>query len=222
MNIRFAFNEVGDDCSKVNICTQNEQDAIDRYIENLAQSKFLFTSCWSIDQGENYLMWKSYTNRIGICIHTTIDKLMNSIDYDKENYIPICSPLFYDSPNTKDSFLESIMKKDIYYQSEKEIRFYFVPKGNYSNEELGKMKNRDVERLLEEVSKNEENTYNTNPKLFPIFKRFDINGDFICSITLSPFIKKQSIRYFKKILRAQFGTIFERDTKIKESKIVIK
>lgn len=176
MRIRFAFNGVGENSVRTKEILENCQEETDQYIMNLRQSRLLLTSCWTIDNGEDYLMWKSYTNRVGVCIHTTIDKLMEAIDFDKDHYIPICSPMFYDIPNTNETFLESIMKKDTYYQSESEIRFYFVPKGNITNEELVKMNNTAVEKLLKETSKNEEYIYNNNPDSYNIIKDFNING----------------------------------------------
>lgn len=222
IKMRFAYNAVGENCVGTKEIINDSQEKIDQYVKNLKQSRFLLTSCWTIDNGEDYLMWKSYTNRVGVCMHTTIDKLMDAIDFGKEKYVPICSPMFYDIPNTNESFLESIMKKDIYYLSESEIRFYFVPIGNTTNEELIKMNNTAVEILLEETSNNEENIYNDNPKNYQILKGFNINPDFIESITLSPFIKKQSICCFKKLLREQYGNIFGSETKIKESNLNLK
>lgn len=222
MKIRFAFNGVGNNSSEIGENIKIRQNEVDQYVRNLIQSKFLLTSCWSIYNGENYLMWKSYTGKIGICVRTTIDKLMNSINYEKEENVPICSLMFYNSPNTNESFLESIMKKDTSYQSENEVRFYFVPKRDITNEELIKMGNSEVEQLLKNTSIIEEQIYNSNPINYPLLKCFDIKPSFIESIILSPFIRKQSISCIKKVLTKQYSDIFYNEKKIKESKIIIK
>lgn len=48
-----------------------------------------FVSCWHINSNESDAMWKIYSNKKGIAIKTTIDKLKNYLDYSeltKEGY----------------------------------------------------------------------------------------------------------------------------------------
>lgn len=197
---------------------KKNQKERNRYVENLVRSRFLFTSCWMIDGGEDFLMWKSYTSKIGVCVRTTVEKLLNAIDYDKKKYIPICSPVFYDKSCTQDAFVESILKKEPYYQSENEIRFYFVPINNYTKEGLETMDNNDIENLLKEAIKTEEELYKKNHNDIIIF---DITPDFIDSIVLSPFIKSQSFECFVKLLKNQNDRFYDKYT-IKKSDILLK
>jgi len=39
---------------------REKQEERSQYTRNLMASRFLLTSCWAVDNGENYLMWKSY------------------------------------------------------------------------------------------------------------------------------------------------------------------
>jgi len=147
---------------------------------------------------------------------------MESLDYDKEDYLPICSPVFYEKINYQENFLESMLKKEPYYQSENEVRFYFIPREGRTNEELQRMSSEELGTLLCEVASKEEQKYNGSPKDYCMYKDFDINPNFISSIVLSPLVLPKSIKYFKAVLKSQYGNVFTCDSMIQESKITIK
>jgi len=217
---RFAFAAVGAANTKPKDLVENRQQQIDTYVDNLKKSGHLLTSCWTLDQGEDFLMWKSYAPHIGICARTTIGQLIDAIDYEEKGYLPICSPMIYQSTNTQIDFLESMFTKDRYYISEKEIRIYFVHKGAKTDEEIQLMDNDGVENLLNETSNENidknENMLTTNGEMF------EIAPSFINSIVLSPFIKKSTLESFINILKRQFGTVFTTKSMIKKSEILIK
>ena len=208
----FVFSAVSEYIAeKDNIVTKRQEI---RFINNLAKSRFLLTSCWTINNGENYLMWKGYTEKIGVCVCTTIGKLIDSIDYEKLNYIPICSPMFYERINMQEDFLQSTFTKELFYESEKEIRFYFVPTTYLSqNEEIG---NDDVENILLKTSEEEEKIYNSNSTKYEESIVFDFKADAIDNVIISPFVLNSSVSYFRKILKNQYPKIFN-DYNIKES-----
>jgi len=218
---RFAcsfFEENGEETfRKVN----EEQSEIDKYIENLRKSKYLLTSCWTVDNGEDYLMWMSYAPTIGVCVRTTIGDLLNSIEYDKYDYIPICSPMLYGNVSKRKSFLESVFTKDKYYKSEREMRIYFVPKSEINNFNLDSITNSDIESILINSLVKEKEMCELKTRQSVPYKYFDVQANFIKSIILSPRIKSGTISYFRKLLRKQYKNIFTSDGMIKKSQIEI-
>ena len=185
----------------------------------LKKSMYLPTSCWTIDNGENYLMWKVYTNRCGVCIRTTIGELLDAIKYTDKGYLPVCSPLFYEGVSLKRSIVLSILSKESFYSSENEVRFYFIQNDDFVNEDLANLDIDRFETLLEEsIKKEAEKCENGNKEKDSI--TFDVNTNFINSIILSPFINPSSVGYMKKLLQTTYPNIFNK-TIIKESRIKI-
>lgn len=199
---------------------QKEQKANKRNSKYLRQSRLLLTSCWQIDNGEDFLMWKSYAPQIGVCVRTTIGQLLSNMDYEKESLVPICSTMYYLSIYQKSGFLESVFAKDIYYRSEDEFRIYFIPKDNISDEELNSIDNKTVENILSKTSKNEARL--SKKKGYQMSMFIEINPHFINSIVLSPFIKTSTIDCFRDLLRKRFSELFPNDNYIRQSEIIIK
>jgi len=193
------------------------QKDIDQEIKNVLISRLLLTSCWTIDNGEDYLMWKAYAGDCGICVHTTIEKLLEAINYDKENYLVVCSPMFYGHYKPRKPFLETIFKKDLPYQSENEIRFYFLKDKDIMVEEQKEIETSIVERMLLEACEDEEKMFDDNKKNYASHIIFDINPMFIDSITLSPTIPSLSVQCFRKMLTRQYKNIFTNEKSIKQS-----
>lgn len=201
----------------------NEQIETNQHKNNLYKSKFLLTSCWACDHGEDYLMWKSYTNdTIGVCVRTTIDKLMQAIKYDKKGYIPICSPMFYQQTTPNIDFMESMFSKEPFYVSEDELRIYFIPKEFVRGFDMNNIDNTIVKRLLIETIEHEEKLHEENKEKYPMNITFDIDPNFIDSVVLSPFIKPKTFKYFGKAFAGEYAEFFEKKISIKPSEISIK
>ncbi len=211
-----SIGETNHDIQKI----QEELKTYDQYSKNLSQSRFLLTACWTIDNGEDFLMWKSYASQIGVCVKTSIGQLLANINYEKYDLMPICSTMSYLSIYQKAGFLESVFAKDKYYQSENEFRIYFVPRGNVLDEEMKSIDTETVERIILRSSEKEEEQ-SKDPK-YPMNIFLDVDPQLISSIVLSPFIKTSTIDCFRNLLRNQFGEIFPNDKYIKESEIIIK
>lgn len=165
-------------------------------------------------------MWKSYTNTIGVCVCTTIIDLLNSIDYDKDDYIPICSPMVYDNDWSSKDYADSLFRKDKYYISENEIRIYFVLKSEILDIDLKQISNPQIGNILLKASHKEKEMFD-NSKQSVKYKLFDINPIFIKSVILSPEIKSNTISCFKNMLMNQFPNIFKYKNMIKPSDILI-
>ena len=211
-----SISETNHDIQKI----QKELKTYEQYSKNLRQSRFLLTSCWTIDNGEDFLMWKSYASQIGVCVKTSIGQLLTNIKYEKYDLLPICSTMSYLSIYQKAGFLESVFAKDKNYQSENEFRIYFVPRGNVLDEEMKSIDTETVERIILRSSEKEEEQ-SKDPK-YPMNIFLDVDPQLISSIVLSPFIKTSTIDCFRNLLRNQFGEIFPNDKYIKESEIIIK
>lgn len=216
---RFAFSIVSSNGQEINETFKVRQGIIEQYVKNLIMSKYLLTSCWTLNTKEDSLMWKSYTNDIGVCITTTVGELMNAIDCDKDGYIPICSPIIYGRVGKSTSFIESLFTKDKYYASEKEMRIYFIFKSDLENVDLNKITPEQMGILLLKASERRESNRNPNNK--PSHIIFDFNPNCINSIIISPNIKSGTFQYFRKILQYQFENIFTNNNMIKQSEIQI-
>lgn len=103
-----------------------EEKERSRYLHEKLQeaNNNLYTSCWTLETQENYLMWKSYTPRKGgIRIESTIKDFVNSI---KENRFDIyIGKIKYSKSKLKKDIHEALFFKQEYYTNEQEIRFYF-------------------------------------------------------------------------------------------------
>ena len=216
---RFLLKSIGEtnhDIQKI----QKELKTYDQYSKNLRQSRFLLTSCWTIDNGEDFLMWKSYASQIGVCVKTSIGQLLTNINYEKYDLMPICSTMSYLGIYQKTGFLESVFAKDRYYQSENEFRIYFVPRSNVADKELKSIDTKTVERIISRSSEKEEEQSKDPKYTMSIF--LEVHPQFISSIVLSPFIKSSTVYCFRDLLRNRFGELFPNDKYIKESEIIIK
>lgn len=105
---------------------EQEQSA---YLHNKLQNAIntMYTSCWTLETQENYLMWKSYTpNEGGIRIESTINDFVNSINENKfDIYI---GKIKYSNCKLKKDIQDTLFFKQNYYKNEQEIRFYFKSK----------------------------------------------------------------------------------------------
>ncbi len=84
--------------------------------------------CWTLTTQESYLMWRGYADKYGVCIVSTIRKLLNSIqdgkDFQKEKCTLHCGQMLYNGFSTMDN--ESLpFWKGHEYVAENELRFYF-------------------------------------------------------------------------------------------------
>lgn len=218
----FGFSCVNDNRKIQSEKVSIQQEQRNKYLNSLVESRLLLTSCWIIGEEEDYLMWNSYARKLGVCIRTTIADFMDSLDYDKENYLPICSPMFYERLNYNEDFLESMFKKEPYYQSENEVRFYFVPKDIILGQSVEEFINVNVEKILKETAKIEEKKFKEskiNFSRYDLYKIFDIKPEFINSVILSPFILKGSEEIIKELLLSKYGNVFKSKKMIEKSRI---
>lgn len=86
------------------------------------------TICWTLTTQESYLMWKGYTDEIGICIVSSIGRFLNSIldgkDFHKSKCIVHCGQMIYNGYFSM-NMEEMPFWKGVEYVSENELRFYF-------------------------------------------------------------------------------------------------
>ena len=223
MKFKFGFQNISNPEFKSLKTNEEKHTETTQYLQNLVRSQLLLTSCWACNYGEDYLMWKSYTNdTIGVCVRTTIDKLMQAINYDDKGYIPICSPMTYRHTTPNIDFMESMFTKEPFYISENELRIYFIPKEVALSHDWIDADNNSVKQLLIETSEYEEKLLQQKEEKYPKHVTFEINPAFIDSIILSPFIKPNTYQYFLKALNGYFADFFKNGIKVNHSEITIK
>lgn len=87
------------------------------------------TSCWTCIEKESFLMWKSYTNKMGACIVSTIqnvvDSFGNSDTIKIEDYNIWTARMVYKTYYYSSQAEDYLHVKSDAYSDENEIRFYF-------------------------------------------------------------------------------------------------
>lgn len=112
-------------------------------------SKEWFTSCWTKKTKEDILMWKTYTSKCGVRIKSSIHNFIASINVS-ENFFPICGAISYDGYSSS-SFWGCAFSKDVYYENEQEIRFYFLSEETTLNKRFINLKV-DPTVMIDEVT----------------------------------------------------------------------
>lgn len=104
-----------------------EQTSDDSLIKSsqFRESGNLLTACWTEHNGENVLMWKNFTSKLGVCIKSTIAKFIAS--FKKDDFVICCGRMFYEGIKYHNDNLERLFIKDKAFKGEEEIRFYFIP-----------------------------------------------------------------------------------------------
>ena len=92
------------------------------------ESGTMLTACWTEHKGENALMWKSFTSKLGICMKSSINNFIASFETD--DYDICCGRMSYIGIKSDQDFEDSLFTKDKAFEAEREIRFYFTPKKN--------------------------------------------------------------------------------------------
>ena len=136
------------------------------------------TSCWTKNNHESYLMWKSYASNMGVCIqsssHRLIQSLTNSEDIKVNDYDIYCGSMNYYQAVKVPMREEWMFWKDREFSDEKEFRFYF---------EFNKDDNKD-----------------DSIKLIPINPSILIE-----KVILSPFIDINARHKLASILQREYG-----------------
>lgn len=137
------------------------------------------TSCWTKNENESFLMWKSYATEIGVRIKTTVHNLIASLEIDIEqdgmNKV-VCGSMNYKKnliPSSDE--LGQLFDKDMAYSAENEFRFYF------------------------HIS-NDPDKKSTKYRLIPINTSVMID-----EILLSPFICKEAADKLAEMIKCSYG-----------------
>jgi len=100
-------------------------------LRQFRESGTMLTACWTEHQGENALMWGNFTNKMGICIKSSIYNFIASIDTD--DYDICCGRMSYTGIHTDTEIVDCLFTKDKAFADEDEIRFYFTPRCSQSD-----------------------------------------------------------------------------------------
>lgn len=117
----FRIEPVGENCYKR---IQKPDDSFEKS-QQFHESGNLLTACWTKHDGENVLMWKNFTSKLGVCIKSTIASFIASFKTD--DFVICCGRMFYKGIEYYDDNIERLFIKDKAFKGEEEIRFYFIP-----------------------------------------------------------------------------------------------
>ena len=136
------------------------------------------TSCWTKNENESFLMWKSYATEVGACIKTTVHNLIASLeinlDYNGMNKV-VCGSMNYKEFLPSSDELRQLFDKDITFSDENEFRFYF--------------------HLSDDTDKKR-----TKFQLIPVNTAVMID-----EIILSPFICKEATDKLARMIKCSYG-----------------
>lgn len=109
-------------CKKTNATQKKENDQINEKLSaEIEKSYITLTSCWTLSQTENKLMWKDKE----VLIKTTIGKFLMSLDIQYSASI-ICGKVHYSANEQMKFSLEQFLflKEGENFKHEEELRFY--------------------------------------------------------------------------------------------------
>lgn len=149
----------------------NEQFSHYEYYKDLSKN---FVSSWTLSY-DDYLMWKVYAKECGVCIASTPDQFLSSLDLDKiGDYNIDYGPVTYKPYTYTDPAEEQLFQKIPLYRSEREFRFIFKA--------------------------NDPKEYEKKSIYIPCdFKKMN------CKIFLSPFFSMHTSKFLKETLKFNFG-----------------
>lgn len=93
------------------------------------------SDCWSLNSKEDYLMWRGYANGAGVCIQTSIDDYVDSLQIT--NLELYCLKMRYRLPSFTTTAEDCLAIKHPCFESEREVRFYFMSEDNYNGNSTG-------------------------------------------------------------------------------------
>lgn len=167
----FPLHEAGRDNHDV---LKGEIETMAEKLKTNRENGKLLTSCWCLQPYENILMWNCYASKIGVRVKTTIRQFVSSLITD--DYFILCGCMNYVGYSFQNE--DFLFTKDKGYESEREFRFYFIPKASNPN----------------------SNASNAKPA------RINIEPlELIESITVSPYIGTRSANEICKLINDRYG-----------------
>lgn len=133
ITLAFYPTEFGKNSSKNLSFVEHQLKKVDNY-KDLSNS---YVSCWTTENKENYLMWKSYGGIYGACIVSSITNFIASFNPESfSEYEVYGTQVEYRSLNYTDVAEDALFIKSNFYKSESEFRFLFLPKEDNREKEL--------------------------------------------------------------------------------------
>lgn len=170
----FAIHAANENLSKDTIDTDEKRRQ--EILTNFQQSSTIPTSCWTLQNHENNLMWDVYASKIGVCLVSTIERFIKSLKC--RNYEVICGKMKYYNANHYS--IDEHFWKTLPYISEDELRMYFVETLNGDN------------TLSSDVQKN-----NIDLEVDP--------AEMISEVIISPYVHKSAAALLRDWLRTSFN-----------------
>lgn len=140
--------------------TKEDSDRFQKYQDLRKQAGELPTSCFTANDMELYAMWKSFTTSYtGIRITTTISDFLQSL-LSADNELQMKYDIFIGPVNYAKcclglagmNYTTFLFNKNPYYQPEKEVRIYFVPKYSAKTDNTELMLCINGEKLISQLT----------------------------------------------------------------------
>jgi len=167
------------------------QDIIEKVIEHYNNSRNnYYVNCWCMKDYESSLMWDAYvTNRTGIAVRSSANKLKNSFNKDNKEPIKLCKINYIDReitpiPDNRTHF--QVAHKSKFYEDERELRVLkmkFVPAqqgeglvyAGLAPPEEGLFVKVDLDSLIEEVLVRHDAPPKFEDLVMNVMKRYNLN-----------------------------------------------
>lgn len=110
------------------------------------------TACWTSSTSESAVLWNHFAPKMGVCIHSTIDRFVNSLSVESGDIFGF--NMEYCGYNGSMNVMECLCSKEKCFQLENEVRFYFKS-SKHRTPEIEKQQHIkipvDIETLIERV-----------------------------------------------------------------------
>ena len=133
------------------------------------------TACWTRNTRESAVLWNHFAPKMGVCIHSTIDRFVDSLSVEDEDILGF--DMQYCGYNASMNVTECMCSKQRYFQHEEEIRFYFIS----SKHQEPETEQRQHIKILVDV------------------------GKLIEKVTLSPDIPPLAAKWFCSLFKEKYG-----------------
>ena len=138
------------------------------------------TTCWTQNDHESFLMWKSYTSKIGVCIKSSTHKMISALTSEDQangkDYDVYFGSMAYGKVSKVPMGEDWMFWKDRAFSDEKEFRFYFEFKNDGNKCDSIKLIPINPSILIEKVILSPFIDINASQKLASMLQReYEIN-----------------------------------------------
>lgn len=94
-----------------------------RVWKKIQELKVIPTACWTLNTQERLSMWKTFTNKFGVCVKSSVHNVVASIM--QKDYDIWCGKIEYNGYYAQKGLISNLFSKKPVFSEEDECRFYF-------------------------------------------------------------------------------------------------